>query len=67
MKHNLKSDLDKPQLEFCILKTLRHEINRLVGLVLIRLHRSLLGDERLVLRLFRQRVLWRQVRVSRET
>lgn len=57
MKLNLKSDLDKPQLELCILKTLRHEINRLVGLVLIRLHRSLLRDERLVLWLIGQRIL----------
>lgn len=46
-----------PQLELCVLKTLGHKVNRLVGLVLIRLHGTLFGDERLVLRLIGQRVL----------
>lgn len=50
-----------PQLEFSILEALRHEVNGLVGLVLVGLHRRLLGDERLVFWLVGQSVLGRQV------
>lgn len=46
-----------PQLNLCVLEALRHKVNRLVGLVLVRLHCRLLGVKRFVLRLIRQRIL----------
>lgn len=47
-----------PQFILCILKAFRYKVNRLVGLVLVRLYRRLLWVERLVLGLVWQGVLW---------
>lgn len=56
-----------PHLHLCVLKALRHEVNRLVGLVLIRLHCRLLGVERTVLGLIGQSVLERQHKSETES
>lgn len=53
-----------PQLNLRVLEVLGHEVNGLVGLVLVRLHRCLLRVERLVLRLVGQSVL-RETQQSR--
>lgn len=65
-QHCSLSPIIVPHLDLCVLEALGHKVNRLVGLILIRLHCCLLWVKRLVLWLIRQSVLKGQTNKDRQ-